>query len=141
MAIREHPATGTILMCDYDTGFRSPEMVKRRPVVVISPRIVARPGLCTVVPLSTTAPDPVMQYHCQIDLPAVMPTWMDKIGVWVKADMVAAVALHRLDFIRIGKGAGGARIYAYETVSRDSIKKIRQSVLCGVGLSHLTKHV
>ena len=28
MAIQEHPAIGTILMCDYETGFRLPEMVK-----------------------------------------------------------------------------------------------------------------
>ncbi|MEQ9178418.1 MAG: type II toxin-antitoxin system PemK/MazF family toxin, partial [Nitratireductor sp.] len=34
-------------MCDFNTGFRVPEMVKRRPVVVISPKIKARPRLCT----------------------------------------------------------------------------------------------
>ena len=64
MAIREHPPTGSILMCDFNAGFREPEMVKRRPVVVISPKIRARPGLCTVVALSTTVPAPVMDYHC-----------------------------------------------------------------------------
>ncbi|WP_198669160.1 type II toxin-antitoxin system PemK/MazF family toxin [Elioraea thermophila] len=49
-------AAGTILLCDDDTGFRPPEMVKRRPVVVVSPRLPHRDGLATVVPLSTTAP-------------------------------------------------------------------------------------
>lgn len=63
MTIREHPAIGTVLMCEFEPGFRVPEMVKRRPVVVISPKIAARPGLCMIVSLSTTPPDPVMQYH------------------------------------------------------------------------------
>lgn len=89
MAIREHPKIGSILMCDFDTGFVPPEMVKRRPVVVVSPKIAARPGLCTVVPLSTTPPDPVQQFHCQIDLPDQLPAWLDRAGVWVKADMMA----------------------------------------------------
>ena len=31
------PKPGMLLMCDFDTGFRPPEMVKVRPVVVISP--------------------------------------------------------------------------------------------------------
>lgn len=59
MAIREHPPLGTLLLCDFGSGFKPPEMVKRRLVVVISPRIKARPGLCTVVALSTTLPKPV----------------------------------------------------------------------------------
>jgi len=139
MAIREHPKIGTILMCDYDTGFMPPEMVKRRPVVVISPKIAARPGLCTVVPLSTTAPNPVLQFHCQIDLPDQAPDWLDRNGVWVKADMMAAVALSRLDFIRLPKRRRGKREYCFSTVSDDNIKKIRASVLAGLGLAHLTK--
>jgi len=56
MAINEHPVSGTILMCNFAPGFQQPEMVKRRPVIVISPKISRRPNLCTVVALSTTAP-------------------------------------------------------------------------------------
>jgi hypothetical protein len=37
MSISEHPHTGVVVMCDYNSGFRLPEMVKRRPVVIISP--------------------------------------------------------------------------------------------------------
>lgn len=141
MALAEHPAPGIILMCDYQTGFVKPEMVKRRQVVVISPKIAARVGLCTVVPLSTTAPDPVMQYNCQIDLPDQLPSWMDKKNVWVKADMVAAVSFARLDFIRLSKDKQGKREYCYTTISDENLKKIRRAVLCGMGLSQLTKHV
>jgi uncharacterized protein YifN (PemK superfamily) len=55
MAIHFHPQRGTIVVCDF-RGFEAPEMQKRRPVVVVSPRLRHRDNLCTVVPLSTTAP-------------------------------------------------------------------------------------
>ena len=54
MPLRFHPRVGSILICDYSTGFVAPEMVKRRRVVVIS-RLRQRADLYTVVPLSTTA--------------------------------------------------------------------------------------
>jgi len=38
LALQFSPAPGAIVICDYSTGFRPPEMVKVRPVVVISPR-------------------------------------------------------------------------------------------------------
>ena len=141
MAIQEHPAIGTVLMCDYETGFIVPEMVKRRPVVVVSPRIMDRPGLCTVVPLSTTAPEPIMQYHCQVDLPQQLPDWMTKNDVWVKGDLVAAVSYKRLDLIRLGKNVNGVRTYCFSTVTPETLKKIRRAVLGGLGLAQLTKHL
>ena len=140
MAIREHPSIGSILLCDFD-GYRQPEMVKRRPVVVISPKIAARPGLCTVVALSTTAPEPAAQYHCQIDIRPRLPDWMQSDGVWVKGDMIAVVALNRLDFIQVGKNSVGKRQYYYSTVGIGNLKDIRRCVLSGMGLAHLTKHL
>jgi len=128
-------------MCDFNQGFREPEMVKHRPVVVISPRIVARPKLCTVVALSTTAPDPVMQYHCQVDFDPPLPHWMDSKGIWIKGDMVQAVGFHRLDFIKFGKGQTGKREYYYSTLSPENLKKVRSAVLGGLGLTPLTKHL
>jgi len=52
MSIPYHPEQGTILICDFK-GFIDPEMVKRRPVVVVSPRLRQRGKLCAVVPLGT----------------------------------------------------------------------------------------
>lgn len=129
MAIREHPHTGTVLLCDFSAGFREPEMVKRRPCVVISPKIGARPYLCTVVALSTDPPIPVMPYHCQIDLRPKLPEPWESDGVWVKGDMVNAVGFHRLDFFRLGKDTGGKRHYLYQPLSADTIKQIRSCVL------------
>ncbi|MEI6730857.1 MAG: type II toxin-antitoxin system PemK/MazF family toxin, partial [Pseudomonadota bacterium] len=49
MAIKYHPNPGTVLTCDF-SGMIEPEMIKERPVVVISPRLCSRTGLCTIVP-------------------------------------------------------------------------------------------
>lgn len=141
MGIREHPAIGTILSCDYGEGFIPPEMVKLRPVVVISPKIEARKGLCTIVPLSTTAPNPVMPYHCQIDLPDGLPNWMERHGVWVKGDMVSVVSFRRLNLILTGKNRQGRRLYAYEPITPQNVKAVRACVMAGMGLAHLTKHL
>jgi uncharacterized protein YifN (PemK superfamily) len=141
MAIREHPGLGTVLMCDFGAGFTEPEMVKRRPVVVISPKIAARPYLCTVVALSTKRPEPVMHYHCQIDLRPRLPPPLKSDDVWVKGAMVNTVGFHRLELIRLGKERGGKRIYLYEPLSGDTIRKIRACVLRAMGLSTLTKHL
>ena len=141
MAIREHPHTGAVMICDFNAGFREPEMVKRRPVVVISPKIAARPGLCTVVALSTTAPNPKLPFHAQIDLRPELPAPWQSDGVWVKGDMVYAVGFHRLDFIRLGKDLNGKRRYLYQPLSVENLKEIRACVLKGIGLTILTKHL
>ncbi|MDY6930077.1 MAG: type II toxin-antitoxin system PemK/MazF family toxin [Pseudomonadota bacterium] len=62
MPLQIHPEQGTIVICDFK-GFVPPEMVKRRPAVVISPRLRRRQRLCTIIPLSTTPPNPIEAYH------------------------------------------------------------------------------
>ena len=107
MPINEHPPTGTIVMCDFGSGFRIPEMVKRRPVVVVSPKIRSRRQLCTIIALSTTQPEPVMPYHCQIDIHPPLPKPLQSEGLWVMGDMINAVGFHRLDLIRLGRDQPG----------------------------------
>lgn len=141
MAIREHPPIGTLLMCDFDQGFREPEMIKRRLVAVISPKIADRFGLCTVVSLSTSVPDPVMAYHCQIDVRPRLPDHYISDGVWVKGDMIYSVGFHRLDFVRLPKGPGGQRNYYTLPLSGENVNKIRKCVLSSIGLLNLTKHL
>ncbi|MCB2262482.1 MAG: type II toxin-antitoxin system PemK/MazF family toxin, partial [Candidatus Thiosymbion ectosymbiont of Robbea hypermnestra] len=67
MALTFHPRPGMVLICDFNTGFKAPEMIKRRPVVVISPRPRRSNQLCTIVPLSTTVPNPVEPFHHRMD--------------------------------------------------------------------------
>jgi len=141
MPIREHPIPGTILICNFDGTFKEPEMVKPRCVVVLSPKIAARPGLCTVVCLSGTAPAPAMPYHCQIDIRPELPGGWESDGIWVKGDMIYAVGLHRLDLIRTGKTREGKRTYRFDTVSSEQMKQIKSCVLKGLGMSILTKHL
>lgn len=141
MAIQEHPKTGTVVMCDYNSGFREPEMVKRRPVIIISPKIRHRTGLCTVVALSTTPPNPKLPYHCQIDLWPELPKPFVSKGIWVKGDMINVVGFHRLNLIRLGSGENGKRLYRYDTVSVEELAKIRRCILSGIGLESLTKHL
>jgi mRNA interferase MazF len=142
MAINEHPAIGTVLTCKYEPGFVKPEMVKRRLVVVISPKISIRPGLCTVVPLSRKQPIPQMSYHCQIRLDPPPPEPWGDLPRWVKGDMVAAVGFHRLDFLRLGRDEStDKRIYRYDPIPAEDLRRIRHCVLCSLGLAGLTKHL
>ncbi len=141
MPIKEHPYTGSILLCDFSSGFKVPEMDKRRPVIVLSAKIAARPNLCTVVALSTTKPEPVMPYHCQIDIqPALPPPW-ESNDLWVKGDMINAVSFSRLDFFRTGKDDRGKRQYYYKPISNPNIQAARTCVLKALNMSFLTKHL
>ena len=75
MALLFSPKPGMILMCDY-RGSIPPEMPKVRPVLVVSPTFKNRPNLSAVVPLSTTVPDPVEDYHYQLTLTSPLPAPM-----------------------------------------------------------------
>ena len=139
MPINEHPDTGTVLVCDYDQGFRAPEMVKRRLVLVLSPKISVRHGLCTVVAISSTPPTPEMPYHYKIDFDPPLPKIWGNKDRWVKGDMINAVGFHRLDLLRHGKDRNGKRIYHYDTISEQQLHHVRRSILSGLGLARLTK--
>ena len=141
MPIREHPDRGSIVVCDFSSGFQNPEMDKTRPVVVLTPKIKARPGLCTIVSLSTTPPDPEMPYHAQIDISPELPGPFQSHGLWIKGDMVNAVAFHRLNLIRCGKDKNGVRKYYYNTISDNQLRLLQKCVLHGMGMSSLTKHL
>lgn len=119
-----------------------PEMIKTRPVVVISPKISVRGRLCTVVPISTDPPQPKMPYHYELTNinPALPRPYQDGPN-WVKGDMVVAVSFERLDFLRYGKGMNGKRNYRYDVLPDDDIKAIRACVLSSLGLAVLTKHL
>jgi mRNA interferase MazF len=96
MAILYHPDPGTILRCDF-SRFKVPEMVEHRPVVIISPRLRERDGLCTIVPLSTTPPETVMPWHYKIQLSQPLSKNFSALECWAKCDMVTTIGHHRLD--------------------------------------------
>ncbi len=142
MPLSYYPSPGEIVLCDYATGFIPPEMVKLRPVVIVSPRLRKRGDLVAVVPLSTTAPNPAEPHHCSLVLAVPLPRPFDSPQMWAKCDMVATVALSRLDRFRDGRVPGGnARRYTTGKVSAAQLIDIRKSILCGLGLSSLTMHL
>ncbi len=80
----------TIVLCDFDMGgFRPPEMVKRRPAVVLVGRLPNRSNLATIVPLSGTPAAAGCDYQCEITLEQRLPAPFDgQLEWWVKAGWV-----------------------------------------------------
>ena len=113
-----------VLMCDFN-GNQKPEIVKRRPVVVITPNRIYRPGLVTVVPLSTTAPDPITDYHYRL---AGNPIPGETKEVWAKCDLVTTVRFERLDRISVG------RKYSTGQINGDQVRAIRVSAAKSFGI-------
>lgn len=122
-----------VLICDFNTGFKPPEMIKRRPVVVISPRPRRTNQLCTIVPLSTTAPNPVEPFHHRMD-PRSLPGKLAWKETWAKCDMLATVSLERLDRVMVGKEPGGKRIYIAQQVLDEDFEAIRRGVMIALGV-------
>lgn len=130
-------ARSTILLCDYSTGFREPEMVKRRPVVVVSHRLPRRDGLCTVVPLSTTPPPvPGLAYVYELTLDPALPEPFGATTMWVKADMLATVSFSRLDLFRTARLPDGKRKYLHPKVPGEDMKAIERCICAALGIAH-----
>jgi uncharacterized protein YifN (PemK superfamily) len=115
-------------MCDF-AGYVVPEMVKIRPIVVLARNRKNR-HLVTVVPLSTTQPTALEDYHHELSanpLPG-------KAGVtcWAKCDMVATVSLARLDRYKVGKGQ-----YAVPSLPAADFDAVRLGVANVLGLKGL----
>jgi uncharacterized protein YifN (PemK superfamily) len=124
MAIEFAPKKGMILMCDF-SGYKLPEIIKRRPVVVVSPNYLRRGNLATVVPFSTTPPSKPMKHHC------CMPNHILKDGseVWAKCDMLATVGYARLDRVKTDK-----RRFETLYVSDEEFSSIMKAVAFSLGI-------
>lgn len=127
-----HPKPGALLLCRYWRDSVEPEMVKTRPVIVVSPRLRRRDGLCTVVPLSTTPPQSPQDYHCEIDLSRPLPSPWNAVSHWVKADMIATVGHGRLELIGIGRDQYGKRKHLNLVIPNDDLTRIRACILRGL---------
>ncbi|MEW8178587.1 MAG: type II toxin-antitoxin system PemK/MazF family toxin [Candidatus Thiodiazotropha endolucinida] len=112
MGLQVYPGPWRIMMCDFNTGFKIPEMVKRRPVITISKRRDDEAPLCTVIPISTVRPEVIRDYHYLLPTDE-MPRYLrsGKHQNWVKVDMVTTVAFFRLTLLWYGRDAYGNRVY------------------------------
>lgn len=133
MTVVLHPAPGTIVRLDLSEGFRPPEMVKRRPAIVLSPPLADRPQLCAVVPLSTTPPRTPCAHQMQITFDPPLPAPYSEPTVWVKGDMVQTVAFHRLRLLFSGWDQG-QRVYDVRVIDAATLERVRDCVRAGLGL-------
>jgi mRNA interferase MazF len=140
MAISFHPQSGAVVVCTFDM-LRTPEITKRRPVIVISPNFKSRDNLCTVVPLSKSAPEQVMPYHHKIFWDPLLPEPYTNPSSWVLGDMIYTVSFERLKLLHIGKDANGKRINDNRVLPPEEFKSVRKAVLNGIGLGILTRHI
>lgn len=141
MGLKFDPPPGQILICEFPEGFKEPEMVKTRPVMVVSPRLKQRNGLCSVVPLSTTPPDRIQNWHYLLKLDRPLPSPWSADEQWVKADMLTTVSYHRLNLIPTKRDHEGKRKYLTIIVKHDELKAIRKCLLHGLGLGQLTNYL
>lgn len=141
MPLKYHPKTGTIVICDYNTGFVPPEMTKRRLAMVVSPQFKKRNNLCTIVPFSTTQPTQIMPYHYLLYLNPTLPPPYNSPTQWVKADMLATVSFKRLSLPFTGKGTNGKRQYIKTIITGHDFKSIQKCMLNAIGLNPLTQHL
>ena len=127
MALQFQPKEGCVLICDF-RGYEMPEMIKVRPVVIIR-KHRSNNKLVTVVPLSTTAPVPLLGHHVELDshLPGGSPI------CWAKCDMVATVSLSRLDRIK-GRDRNGVRTYSSPSLAAEEVTAIKAALRSALGL-------
>ena len=133
MPVRYPPKRGSVVLVDFGDGFVAPEMRKRRLCVVVSPPFQQRVGLCTVVPLSRTPPDPVMPYHCEMQTGLDLGKWGDEPR-WLKGDMVYATGLHRVDLVIVAKDQNGRRRYQTGRINAARLADVERCVAAGLGL-------
>ena len=132
MALKFHPKAGTILICDFE-GLKAPEMVKQRPVVVVSPKKLKRQGLATVVPLSTKAPRRVLTFHHKLD-PASLPPPLADNQCWAKCDMLYTVRFERLNLVRGRRDPQTRqRTYHQHRGTEVDLEAIYAAILAGLG--------
>ncbi|MCW2309075.1 uncharacterized protein YifN (PemK superfamily) [Rhodobium gokarnense] len=119
-------------MCDFN-GFKEPEMVKTRPVIVVSPKLPYRSEIVAIVPISLTAPKHDYPYCYRLSK-NYHPQEDDALPCWAKADLVLNLGLYRLSAFKTGR-----RKYTYPTLTPDDLAGVRRAVLCGLGLDRIAK--
>ena len=135
MSLPFQPKPRTVVYCDF-SGYIAPEIIKRRPVIVLAAH-KRNSRLVAVVPLSTTRPDPVEAHHYRL-LRNPLPD-RSVAEVWAKCDLVAVVSTERLDLIRTGRRlANGRREFLEVRIGLDQFDSIRRGVAAALGLISLS---
>lgn len=131
MSLRFQPKPRSVVYCDF-TGFRMPEMTKRRPVIVLRAH-KRNSRLVYVVPLSTSPPEPPQPYHYHFACSPVAhaaPT-----EAWAKCDMVAVVSTARLTLGRHDQDSRRLTREVMLMISEEEFAAIRVCVAKAFGFS------
>lgn len=126
-----HPHAGTLLICDFH-GSIDPEINKRRPVIVVAPRLAHREGLCMVVPTSTTAPNYPQPFHVRLSK-NYHPGELETVPIWAKCDLISSVSMRRLDRFRVGH-----RNFVAPKISEADLDAVRRGIFAALGYPSLT---
>lgn len=124
--IQFHPKKGTVLICDF-RGNEVPEIVKKRPVVVVTPRLPYRDHLATVVPLSTTAPEHEVPYV--VKLKGYYGNDPQKPQQYAKCDLICSVSFKRLDRVKVA-----FRKFISPELSSEDLEAVIHGVRAALGL-------
>ena len=133
VAIKYLPGMSEILVCDFVKakdkslqGFIVPEMIKRRPVAVVSAPVYGR---CIIVALSTTAPRPLAPWHYEITWEIPLPRPYDKSTTcWALGDHVYTVSYGRLSLFSGGRDPQGKRIYLKYYLKPEQLIGVRSAI-------------
>lgn len=123
--INFHPRAGTVLACDF-SGYRSPEIVKTRPVVIVSPL----PQVAIVVPFSLTKQIRPTASHYR--MPPGRYPFFDHAGeVWAKGELVAHVSYARLDRLKFKSQ------YIAPALDPQDFRAIKNALAAAIGLPRI----
>lgn len=142
MPLSYYPRPGEVVLCHYGNNIIPPEIGKLRPCVIVGPRLRNRGKLVGVVPLSTTHPQDISDYHKLVHFSPTLPPPYDSPEMWAKCDLFSNVSLDRLDrFKQPAKRYGGPRTFTTGQLHNDVVTELKRGVLCGLGLGSLTIHI
>ena len=139
MALHFQPNFGQILICDFPSQFTPPEMIKRRPVVCVSPKYRNRYGVATVVPLSTTEPKVKSQFNVSVRLEQCINDEYPTLQCWAKCDMLYTLNYSRLNAPLLGKREG-KRQYNFMVLPPGTMCGILTGILAGLGIEGSVKY-
>ncbi len=105
------------MLCDFTRGFVAPEMVKIRKVIVISPAATHGRRLCTVVPISSTAPEAMQDWHYILRTNPLATDGHRQL--WAKCDMLYTVSFDRLDKLHRRTRRGGREYFVPRLTQED----------------------
>lgn len=138
MSLHSPPDRGFIVIVDFELGGTvGAEMIgSMRPCIVVQNNRLHRGPLVTVVPISTTPPDPPAPWHHELDHLSfrAWPVGWNGQGTprWAKCDCVTTVSLERCDH-PYSKSRDGRR-YTRVRITKTDLEAVERCVLWALGI-------